>query len=188
MYYKGFYQTPQQGRSMPAQDRRPREQHGNQDDGNINSINEDDDLFSGWNADEAKHPMNIELLKALLGWLLHWNTIDGVFAHCYLLLTSNLCSRVESTALIKMHDISWSSAFDAFSVKFAHTKTDQLGEHAKHEHSICANPSYPLVCPLLSLTFYFTCCFNAQNLPCDCFLFPGPAHNLGDSQKSCRKY
>jgi hypothetical protein len=170
MYYKGFYRTLRQGRSIPSRGRRPREQRGNQDDGN-----EEEDLFSAWNADEAKHPMSVELLKALLGWLLHWNTIDGVFAHCYLLLTWNLCCRVESTALIKMEDISWSSAFDAFSVKFAHTKTDQLGEHAKHERHIYANPSYPLVCPLLSLTFYFTCCFNAQNLPRDCFLFPGPA-------------
>jgi hypothetical protein len=181
--YKGFYRTLRQGGRSHARRRQVRVAGANsggnqlQNDGGAAGLvigEENDDLYTGWNADEAKQPMSVDLLKAILGWLLDWGTMDGVFARCYLLLTWNLCCRVENTALIKMSDISWSSAFDAFSVRFAHSETDQLGENAKHERHIYANPVDPLVCPLLTLASYFTCCFNADTVPDHSFLFPGP--------------
>ena len=51
-----------------------------------------------WNSDESKRPMSVELLKKICGWLLDYGTPDGPFAHCYLLLTWNLCCRSNNTA------------------------------------------------------------------------------------------
>ena len=36
---------------------------------------------------EGKDPMSVELYKKLCRWLLDWNTSDGVFGHCFLVLT-----------------------------------------------------------------------------------------------------
>ena len=42
---------------------------------------------------EGKDPMSVDLYKKLCGWLLDWNTNDGVFGHCFLVLTWNLSCR-----------------------------------------------------------------------------------------------
>ena len=39
---------------------------------------------------EGKDPMSVDLYEKLCGWLLDWNTNDGVFGHCFLVLTWNL--------------------------------------------------------------------------------------------------
>jgi hypothetical protein len=121
---------------------------------------------------EGKLAMSVDLYKALCGWLLDYGTTDGVFAHCFLVLTWNLACRSNNTSLIKFCDIEWASCFDSFEVYFAHSKTDQVGEDAKYPRHIYANPFAPSICPILSLAMYFSCCFNVK-VGSDSKLFPG---------------
>ena len=121
---------------------------------------------------EGKDPMSVELYKHICRWLLDWGTIDGVFAHCFLVLTWNLSCRASNTGNIRFSEIEWSSTFDAFEIYFAHMKTDQTGSEAKYLRHLYANPHCPLVCPVFALAMYFSCCFNTQQLP-DNYLFPG---------------
>ena len=39
-------------------------------------------------------------------------------------------------------------------------KTDQTGDKAKYSGHLYANPCCPLICPVLALVFYFSCCCN----------------------------
>ena len=95
-----------------------------------------------------------DLYKKLSGWLLDWNTNDGVFGHCFLVLTWNLSCRTHNTANIQLCEIEWGSTFDAFEIYFAHTKTDQTGDEAKYSRHLYANPCCPLICPVLLLAFF----------------------------------
>ena len=74
---------------------------------------------------EGKDPMSMDLYKKLCGWLLDWNTNDGVFGHCFLVLTWNLSCRAHNTANIRLCEIEWGSTFDEFEIYFAHMKTGQ---------------------------------------------------------------
>ena len=113
--------------------------------------------------------MSVELYKKLCGWLLDWNTSDGVFGHCFLVLTWILSCRAHNTANIWLCEIEWSSTFDAFEIYF---KMDQTGDEAKYSHHLYSNPCCPLICPVLVLAFYFSCCCNLpQNGQSQ--LFPG---------------
>ena len=114
----------------------------------------------------------MDLYKKLCGWLLDWNTSDGVFGHCFLVLTWNLSCRAHNTANIWLCEIEWGSTFDAFEIYFAHMKTDQTGDEAKYSHHLYANPCCPLICPVLSLAFYFSCCCNLPQSG-QSQLFPG---------------
>ena len=121
---------------------------------------------------EGKDPMSVDLYKKLCGWLLDWNTNDGVFGHCFLVLTWNLSCRTHNTANIRLCEIEWGSTFDAFEIYFAHMKTDQTGDEAKYSRHLYANPCCPLICPVLSLAFYFLCCCNLPQSS-ESQLFPG---------------
>ena len=136
--------------------------------------------------DEGREPMSVELLKKLLEWFWEYNTCDGVFAHCYLIMTWVLMCRSENTALIKLSDIAWSTSFDCFQVFFSHSKTDQVGDEARHPRHIYANSVLPLLCPVTSLSFYLSCCFNTQNLTDHSFLFPGPHQEVRFSRMLAR--
>ena len=116
--------------------------------------------------------MSVDLYKKLCGWLLDWNTNDGVFGHCFLVLTWNLSCRAHNTANIWLCEIEWGSTFDAFEIYFAHMKTDQTGVEAKYSLHLYANPCCPLICPVLSLAFYFSCCCNLPQSG-ESWLFPG---------------
>ena len=111
---------------------------------------------------EGKDPMRMDVYMKLWGWLLDWNTNDGVFGHCFLLLTWNLSCHTENTANIRLCEINieWGSTFDMFEIYFAHMKMDQTGDKAKYFHHLYANPCCPLICPVLSLAFYFSRCFR----------------------------
>ena len=117
--------------------------------GNNNNGDDETVVTTGTNryvgSDDAKDPLSVELLREILRWFLEFNTSDGVFAYTYALLTWNLMCRSENTALIQLCDISWSQSFDAFSIVFAHSKTDQLGEHARYPRHIYANTTDTLV-------------------------------------------
>ena len=104
---------------------------------------------------EGKDPMSVEHYKKFCGWLLDWNTSDGVFGHCFQLLTSNLSCHAHNTANIQLCEIKWSSTFDAFEIYFAHLKMDQTGDEAKYSHHLYSNPYCPLICQVLVLAFYF---------------------------------
>lgn len=125
-----------------------------------------------WANDESKAAMSVQLLCALCGWFLDYQTVDGVFAHCFLLMTWNLACRVNNTSHIKMNDIAWRE-FDCLTITFAHSKTDQTGEESKYPRHIFANPVDPIVCPVLSLAFYMTACFESVSATDSCLLFPG---------------
>jgi hypothetical protein len=117
--------------------------------------------------------MSVPLLKSLCKWFLQLReTNDGVFAHCFLLMTWNLGCRVNNTTIIKLRDISWAQCFDCFHIVFAHSKTDQTGEESQYPRHIFSNPADPFVCPLLSLSMYFSTCFEIR-VTNDDFLFPG---------------
>jgi hypothetical protein len=120
--------------------------------------------------------MSVALLKLLCKWfLLDRETSDGVFAQCFMLLTWNLGCRVNNTVIIRLKDITWANCFDCFHILFAHSKTDPTGDNSQYPRHIFANPTEPLVCPVLSLAMYFSTCFSGgvhftENAP----LFPGP--------------
>jgi hypothetical protein len=101
-------------------------------------------VVGGDDSSEAKDPISVNVLKILLKGFLDWNTADGVFAYCYLLLTWHLMCRSENTALLTLSNISWSTSFDAFQIFFSHSKTDQTGEGLKHPRHLYANPHNPL--------------------------------------------
>ena len=119
----------------------------------------------GWRINkERKDPMSVDLYKKLCGWLLDWNTSDGGFGHCFLVLTWNLSCHAHNTANIQLCEIEWLSTFDGFEIYFAHMKTDQTGDKAKYSHHLFANPCCPLICPVLVLAFYFSwSCTLPQN-------------------------
>lgn len=123
-------------------------------------------------AHEGKEPMSVELYKSLCGWLLNYGTIDGVFAYTYLIISWNLACRASNTANIRFKDISWSTCFDAYSITFSHSKTDQLGEESKYLRHLYSNSNVPLVCPVLALAIYLSSSFNTTQY-FDNFLFPG---------------
>ena len=37
---------------------------------------------------------------------------------------------------------------------------DQTGDETKYSHHLYSNPCCPLICPVLALAFYFSCCCN----------------------------
>ena len=77
-----------------------------------------------------------------------------------------------NTANIRLCEIEWLSTFDAFEIYFAHMKMDQTGDEAKYSCHLYSNPCCLLICPVLALAFYFSCCCNLrQNGQSQ--LFPG---------------
>ena len=128
------------------------------------------------NLKEGKELMSVELYKLLCELFLKHGTSDGMFGHCYLVLTWNLACRCNNTSRIKFAEIQWSQTFDSFSILFAQTKTDQLGEDAKKPRHIYSNPLHPLVCPVLALAMYLTTCFENDVVP-NSALFPGESQD-----------
>jgi hypothetical protein len=116
----------------------------------------------------------VALFKKLCRWMLmDRETNDGVFAHCFMILTWNLGCRVNNTTNIRLQDITWSHCFDCFHILFSHSKTDPTGDDSLYPRHIFANPSEPLVCPVLALSMYFTTCFSGNTCCKDDHLFPG---------------
>ena len=103
---------------------------------------------------EGKAPMCVELYCYVFRWFVDWGTLDGKFAHTFTILSWNLACHENITAKICLKDIEWASTFDAYEIFFAHTKMDQTGEEAKYSQQVYANPTEPLVCPVLTLTSY----------------------------------
>jgi hypothetical protein len=132
-------------------------------------------MFNKLFQDKGKEPMSVALLKLICKWLLvERETNDGVFAHCFLLLTWNLGCRVNNTMIIKFKNISWLHSFDCFHILFAHFKTNQtVDDDSQYPWHFFSNPTQPIVCPILSLSMYFTSCFSGTLCHDKDFLFPG---------------
>ena len=105
--------------------------------------------------DSGKSPMSAQLYQAIASWFIEWGTLNGVFAHCFLVLSWNLMCRSENTQNIHLCDITWTK-FDCFEIKFAHTKGDQKGEAAKYTRHIYSNPHNPRICPVFALGTYLS--------------------------------
>jgi len=55
---------------------------------------------------------------------------------------------------------------------FGHSKTDQLGKESKYPHHLYANLLETSICPIMSLTLYFSSGFNCPVM-LNNYLFPG---------------
>jgi hypothetical protein len=114
--------------------------------------------------DEGKEAMSVALLKMLCRWfLINGETNDGLFAHCFLLLTWNLGCQVNNMKIVHLQDITWAYCFDCFHINFNHSKTDQYGDESQDPRHIFANHSDPIMCPFLSRAMYFSSCFSGNS-------------------------
>lgn len=154
--YKGLFRVLSHAATAHRNPQQRPRRLGNRDDPPI--IN--NDVAPGaWATDDSKSAMSVQLLRSLCGWFLDQETDNGIFAHCFLLLTWNLACRVNNTGCIKMCDINWKE-FDCFSVTFGHSKTDQVGDDARYPRHIFSNHVDPLICPVLSLSYFLSTCFG----------------------------
>jgi hypothetical protein len=126
-----------------------------------------------WNAEDPKLPLSVGAYKAIAGWLLSYGTSESITAHCFLVTTWNLACRSQNTCNIRLGDICWNTSFDSFTIKFAHSKTDQTGEESKYARHMFANPYDPSVCPVLAIAQHLSCNFNKVHLGSSTSLFPG---------------
>ena len=117
------------------------------------------------------------LYKALSKWLLLMGGGEGIFGHLFLVVSWNLACHSANTCAIQLQHFQWVE--DSFQVFFAHQKNDKTGKQTRwHPQNIYPNPVEPLVCPLLSLSLYFT--VFPDILVKDGALFPGrkPVHSF----------
>lgn len=127
-----------------------------------------------WATDDSKSAMSVQLFRSMCGWFLDYETVDGIFALCFLVLTWNLACCVNNTACIKFSDVNWKE-FDCYSVTFSHSKTDQVGDDARYPRHIFENHVDPLICPVLALSFHLSCCFGYFTVVDDSLIiFQGP--------------
>ena len=101
--------------------------------------------------------------------MLNEGTIESVFTRVFLCLTWNLICCSKNTTTIHLHHLEWSD--DCLHIYFAHMKNDQTGQRKRDPRHIYANPIDPLVCPILSLSIYFST-FSITGTK-DTALFPG---------------
>ena len=173
--YRGFYRNitfQRQIRRRHQQEQQQQEVDGNED-GDDGQDNPNLPLgVERENYKEGKDPMSVDLYQRLARWFIEWNTTDGIWGFCFLVLTWNLACRANNTALISVSQVAWASSFDSFEIVFGHTKMGQSGDDAKYPRHLYANPKNPLSCPVFALALYFSTCFNTP-LVNDSLLFPG---------------
>jgi len=80
-----------------------------------------------------------------------------------LLVSKHIVIEIEAHHLVNM--------FQHIPDFFQHSKTDSLGEESKYPRHLYANPLVPCICPMLSLTLYFSSCFNCA-VTADNYVFP----------------
>jgi hypothetical protein len=125
--YKGLYRVLSHSAAATQRNpqRRRRQGIGNNQQPEDPPINNDNDnvVAGPWATDDSKSALSVQIFRALCGWFLDLQTVDGHFAHCFLVLTWNLACRVNNTACIKLSDVKWKE-FDCYIVTFSHSKTD----------------------------------------------------------------
>jgi hypothetical protein len=112
--------------------------------------------------EEGKSPFSFNIFHFLMKSIM-FSTSPNPFAHLFGLLSWSMMSRGDNTASINVRNMGWYE--DALTVKLAHAKNDQTGEHSisTEPRHIYANPINPEICPILSLGIYFSTSFNAPN-------------------------
>jgi hypothetical protein len=127
------------------------------------------DQDDGGDVSEGKAAMSVDLYLALCVWFLQKGTLEGIWCHCFLVLTWNLMCRVNNTTRICLNHISWYQ--DCLRVHFRQQKGDQLGLTARYPRHLYANPGNPVASPMFALGLYFLT-FGAP-LQATSKLFPG---------------
>jgi hypothetical protein len=102
---------------------------------------------------EGKDAMSVDLYLALCRWFLEKGTLEGIWCHCFLVLTWNLMCRVNNTTRICLNHVTWYQ--DCLRVQFRQQKGDQLGLTARYPRHIYANPGNPMASPIFALGLYF---------------------------------
>jgi hypothetical protein len=105
-------------------------------------------------SEEGKVAMSVDLYLALCAWFLQEGTMEGIWCHCFLVLTWNLMCRVNNTTRICLNHITWYQ--DCVRILFRQQKGDQLGLTARYPRHLYANPSNPLASPVFALGLYFS--------------------------------
>jgi hypothetical protein len=113
----------------------------------------------GWDGKACSpiHETNGESLyegKDLLPFALYHqdDSVDSVFAHCFLVLTWNVMSCSQNTVTVMREHMSW--RYDSMKIEFANTKTDLMGKRATKEQHLYANPKAPEICPIVATATY----------------------------------
>jgi hypothetical protein len=107
----------------------------------------------GEDISEGKDAMSVDLYYALCRWFLEKGTLEGIWCHCFLVLTWNLMCRVNNTTRICLNHVAWYQ--DCLRIHFRQQKGDQLGLTARYPRHLYANPGNCLVSPLFALGLYF---------------------------------
>ena len=102
---------------------------------------------------EGKKPMSYELYEKCCAWFLQSGTQQGIFCHCFLVLTWNLMCRSNNTTRILFEHLSFE--WDHVKIMFAQQKNDTHGYTAKYPRHVYANPYNATVCPIFALSLYF---------------------------------
>ena len=115
--------------------------------------------------------MSYGLYRKTCQWLLEKGTTQHVFAHCFLVLTWNLCCRANKIVNISLNDIQWMDG--VLCIYFRHAANDQAGERRTRDpRCIYANPFDPVVSPAFALGTYLA---NFPDIAANQGkLFPGP--------------
>jgi len=120
---------------------------------------------------DGKKAMNAELYLCLARWFFEMGNAEGLFAHCFLVLSWNLMCRSNNTCRICLSHMSWD--WDSLVIRFAQQKGDQMGLTERFPRHLYANPTNFMVCPLFVLGAYLTT-FDSNVEPTS-KLFPGPS-------------
>jgi hypothetical protein len=98
----------------------------------------------------GKEELTLEMYRSLCTELLKRSM---PFGHLATVLSWNLMARVGNVMDILLKHIDWKG--DHMRVYFAHLKTDQEGNTAKHPRAVYANPLSPGICPVLAMGLFF---------------------------------
>jgi len=98
----------------------------------------------------GKEELTLEMYAALGAELMKKGLC---FGHLTTIFSWNLMARVGNVMDILLKHIDWKG--DHMRVYFAHLKTDQEGNTAKHPRAVYANPLKPAICPILALGLFF---------------------------------
>jgi hypothetical protein len=130
---------------------------GDQDSGSDISDEDDDDDRDEFK--EGKDPMSPELYRSVCKWLLDWGNLEGIFGALFIVLTWNLVCRGNNTAQIRLSHLKW-NVFDALTVNFKHTKTDQHGDAKRKRRHIFSNILEHYIDLPFLMGLYFSTCFS----------------------------
>jgi len=115
---------------------------------------DDRDLFQ-----EGKIAMTPELFRSVCRWFLEWNSVEGIFCACFIVMTWHLACRSNNTAKIRYSHMSW-LVFDAMHIRFRQTKSQQHGQARRYKRACYSNPfEWYIDLPLL-LGLYLASDFN----------------------------